>query len=106
MFGSSGMRCAVAAAIALTLPASRLVARQVDRREIELRVAADHRGHRVRRAAERHMDDVDAGGRRNCAPAMNVVLARPGEEKLSLPGCVLGELDDLLERLGRNVRIA
>ena len=39
----------------------RLVARQVDRREIELRVAADHRGHRIRRAAERHVDDVDAG---------------------------------------------
>jgi hypothetical protein len=26
---------------------------------------------------------------RNKAPAMNVVEARPGEEKLSLPGCSL-----------------
>ena len=103
-FGMSGMRWAVAAAIARTLP------------------AADWSRARLTGAkyicASPRITAVTASGAllngtctmlmpaclRNSAPAMNVVLARPGRREIELARLFLGELDDLLQRLGRQVR--
>ena len=106
-FGMSGMRCAVAAAIAIDLAGLR-----PDR-------ASRLTGAKYICASPR-ITAVTASGAllngtctmlmpaalRNRAPAMNVVLARPGEEKLSLPGFSLASSMNSFSVLGRRAGIA
>ena len=104
-FGISGMRCGGDGRDRAHLAGLGHLLRQIDRRKIHLRIAAHHRRHRIGRALERHVHDVDPGRLAEQRAGDEVVLASPGEEKLSVPGFALARSISSLRFLRRNLGI-
>jgi len=102
--GMSGMRCAVTEAMARTRPTS-AISFQVDRCEIHLPIAANHGGHGVGRALERHMHDVDCGRLAEQRADEERRAGEAGRGEIQRSRLRLRQCDDLAEILGRNSRI-